>query len=150
MIDTTSTTSWMEAGLTYGALNGTNQGNSIYWAEQNTVGSYAEHKYTSFSLGGAYNIKVSYSGSGRWAAYLNGTSMGTSSANHPATMSHFECGTEISDSDAFVRGAGTSLQKRATDNVTWSYGWGANQQQNDFTASATWTSVGNSLTVSAN
>jgi hypothetical protein len=128
---------WVEAGLTVGPINGVNHGVAIFWAE-NTVGSYAEHYVEPASLNAAYPTKISYSGSGRWTVYINGGSVGESSANHSASLSHLAAGAELETNDAHVSGTMTALQKRATDN-SWSYNWPTTNFDRNAPATAGWT-----------
>jgi hypothetical protein len=149
----TDNNAWVEAGLTDGEIAGTNHGLAFFWAEQNTVGSYAEHYVQNISLSTDYNTKVSFSGSGStgaWSVYLNGTSKGTSSANHASSVNNFQLGAELETNDAQVTATGTNLQKRASDNTTWSYNWGAGVFLQNSPASAGWTTSGSSFWDSAN
>jgi hypothetical protein len=114
---------WVEGGLVYGVTEGGNHGLAIFWAEENTIGSYAEHYVQNASYGAGYSTKISYSGSGRWSVYLNGARVGESSANHSGSLTHLVTGAELTANDARVTGTMQALQKRASDNVSWSYNW---------------------------
>jgi hypothetical protein len=132
---------WVEGGMTVGPINGHNYGLAIFWAEENTLGSYAEHFYETASLNTDYPTKISYSGSGRWTAYLSGSSMGESSANHSAYTTHLASGAELITNDAKVTGTMTGLQKRGSDGSTWSYNWTTNNFDQNSPATAGWTSA---------
>lgn len=135
----TDSAAWVEAGLTHGAINGVNHGRAFFWAEQNTVGSYAEHFVQTISLGTTYIAKISYSGSGRWGVYLNGTNLGASSANHSATTFDLQTGAELEANDDIVSGTMGSLQKRAASAGTWSYNWPSTNFVQNSPATAGWT-----------
>jgi hypothetical protein len=114
---------WAEAGLTHGVVAGVNHGRSYFWAEQNTAGSYAEHFVQNISLGTTYIAKISYSGSGSWGIYLNGSRVGGTSSNHGSVSGLLQTGGELITDNAQLTATSTNLQKRGSDNSTWSYDW---------------------------
>ena len=103
---------WVEAGLTHGVIAGVNHGRAFFWAEQNSVGTYAEHFVQTISLNTSYTAKISHSGSGSWGVYLNGTNVGGSSHNHGTSANLLQTGAEAITNDALLTGTSTSLQKR--------------------------------------
>jgi hypothetical protein len=137
---TDSVTAWVEAGLTVGPINGVNHGLAIFWAEANTVGSYAEHYVQNASLNTTYIVKISHSGSGSWGVYLNGTSVGGSSHNHSTALTDLAAGLELVSNDATATGTMTGLQKRTTSN-SWNYGWTTNNFDQNPPTTSGWTSA---------
>ena len=116
---------FVEIGLKYGYHTpGTNLGLVLFWAEYNTNLSVGWHQIQMASLNTNYAVKISYSGSNSWGVYLGGVSQGGTSNFQPCCVGHLQVGGETTTSGAQVTASGSGLQKRASDNVTWSYGWG--------------------------
>jgi hypothetical protein len=144
---------WVETGIlatSNTAVLGHTCGVCHFWAEQNTVGSYAAHWVQSDSLGTNYDSKISYSGSGRWTVYLGGGSIGESSANHASSVYQLSTGTEISTDGALVSGQSYSLQKRGSDNSSWSYNWPSDTFVSNAPAQALWITQYQNLVDSSN
>lgn len=135
---------WVEAGLAHGLVNGVNRGRSFFWAERNSFGSYAEHFVQNVSLSTTYVTKISYSGSGSWGIYLNGSQVGGTSHNHGASAQRLDTGLEAHTSDALVTATSTELQKRLGDNSTWNYDWPGSIVQTEG-AQAGWGTYGKSM-----
>lgn len=141
---------WVEAGIIYGIIQGANRGLASFWAEQNTAGQYAEHFLDNLSYGAGYYFKISYSGSSSWGVYLNGTSAGGTSHNQPCCSHFLQAGSETTLLSALLTGSMTALQKRLSDNSSWTYDWGAGYFTNHAPPTASWTTTGKVLSDTAN
>jgi len=141
---------WVEEGIKDGLGPDGPHNLTIFWEEHNTRGQTAVVYPQSASLGVTYIGKISYSGSDSWGVYLNGNSVGGTSHAQPCCTKAFETGTEITSDQATVTGTSSSLQKRLSDNQTWSYSWGAGNIIQNSPAKAGWNTVGANLWDSAN
>jgi len=123
---------WVESGLTVGIRqNSSATALTGFWAEQPgggcAGGMYAEHypaSLSSASLGAAYATKISFNGGFRFAVYRNGSFIDNSVACFDVPVARMFAGTETDDTSSKSTGSATNLQKRNSDNATWSYNWG--------------------------
>jgi len=139
---------WVEAGLTHGYLNDDQlgliyPGRSFFWAEWNLNGTFKEHYVNNIALSQNYTAKISRNGAGAgggiWYVYEDSVQKGASSSYHDYSAHDLTVGTESTDPyGALVSGTGTGLQKRAADNVSWSYGWPTNNVLWQYPAYASW------------
>ena len=129
---------WVEAGHTIGTRSvGSDTSLTGFWAEQDGGGCnnalYVEHYPSSISsvtLGASYNYKISFNGSFRFAVYRNGSFVDNSAACHDTPMSAMMTGLESNATGNQITATSSNLQKRNSDNTTWSYNWGGSVREN--------------------
>jgi hypothetical protein len=126
---------WVEAGLTIGKRTfGTGTSLTWFWAEQDgggcNNGRYLEDYPRTAALNTSYNDKISFNGSFRYAVYRNGEFLVNTAQCHDIPVSAMMTGLETNSGGNQVTAISTNLQKRASDNVSWSYNWGGSTREN--------------------
>lgn len=74
-------------------------------------------------LGQTIAAKISFNGGNKWAVYRDGAWGYNAICQKGTTTYRMSVGGETSYDLASISGTATSLQKRSTDNQTWSYNW---------------------------
>lgn len=111
-----------------------------FWAET-SGSSYAEHYNNNWaaSYNTTFNSKVSYApGAAKWVVYQNNVQIGLSGLPQGTVVHHGEAGTENTSPSNIVQGSVKQLQKRGSDNSTWSSNWGGSTTHSDAPAWASW------------
>jgi hypothetical protein len=122
-----------------GAITGRNGSRRWFWAEQCVANGYSFHDTSlGFLLGTLYGTKISYNSGGKWAVYRNGGFVANSATCHGSSAAIMEAGAESTSNVNVVTGDGSTLKKRGSDNVTWSFNWGGATIVHDAPMSAGW------------
>jgi hypothetical protein len=145
--ESATSNTWVEAGLKYGfGADGQPHGLITFWEEKNTLGQTGFIVIGSAALGSSYTMKISYSGSSSWGVYQNGQQHGGTSHNQPCCSRYFAAGAEYTADAAQLTGTVSGLQKRGSDNSTWSNNWGTGGIFTlNWGATAGWTSGGSAF-----
>lgn len=121
---------WVETGWRIG-FRSFSSGTALtwYWAEdrvaQRCLPEYREfYDGTPIFLGSEYSAKISYNGNWQWGVYRAGMHQWNSSACHDDVTFKMQAGSETTTASGRITGRASDLQKRAQDNVSWSYNWG--------------------------
>ncbi|HYZ78259.1 MAG TPA: hypothetical protein VE596_12885 [Gaiellaceae bacterium] len=124
-----------------GAITGRNGSRRWFWADQCSPSSYSFHDTSlGFALGTQYGTKISYNGGGKWAVYRNGGFVNNSATCHGSTAQEMQAGGESTSNANVLTGDGNNLQKRGSDNVSWSYNWGGADVFGNAPMTASWVS----------
>lgn len=117
---------WVESGVIHGVSPvDPDPPLSWFWAEQNRIGQFIEHYagLPGFSFGTTYAVKISYNGGDKFAVYRDGAFLANSTPQQPLPASVLQAGTENTRDGNLVSGSASCLQKRHSDNTSWSYLW---------------------------
>lgn len=135
VVDSAANLKWVEQGI----ISGRGGTARWFWADSCGLGSFSVH-YPSLSIsaGATYATKISYNSGGKWAVYRDGNFVNNSSTCHGSTADLMQAGTESTHNSNVVSGTATTLQKRGSDNTTWSYNWGSAVISADSPVTASW------------
>jgi hypothetical protein len=145
---------WIEAGIYHGSFGGSYYGRVFFWGEMTLSGQFSKHKDVNIALYTNYIDKIMYlPGNQSWGIYRDGVNIGaTAIAQHNGVANILDTGLESEDPYVPIASCtSTGLQKRATNNVSWSYDWpGYLSPLNDPPATGDWTSYASSMWTSIN
>lgn len=123
---------FVETGVIHGAvLNPDESRTDIRWFWGEKYGpapnEYLFHSRNlpGFAYNATYAAKISFSGNGYFGVYRDGAFLANSTPNHYPPVSTMDAGTEHT-SNGISSGSASCLQKRHSDNTSWSYTWNDN------------------------